>query len=488
MKTTLFYLFVILILLTGLSGCQKKSIEIRHKPAMQIPGTWSTVQVDDSEIIKQWWNSFQDPTLDELIGRGLAKNYNLQSASARIEAAIEQVKIIGADSLPQVSAGFNGNGQRQNFIGLPIPGAEGGVLSRTYSSAGISLSTSWEPDVWGRVAAGKMAAVQDLAALEADLRAAKLSLVAQISKAWFAVLESLEQIRLSERTVASYQKTADRVRGRYEKGLQSSLDLRLSLSSLHGAQALLEQRRQQLDVGKRQLEILLGEYPAAALEAIGVLPVLPPTPPTGIPSELVSRRPDLVSAERMMWAAGARWTQARLALYPSFSISGSLGTSSSDWFQILNGNFFVWNLAGNILQPIFQGGRLKAQIRVEDARSKEAAASWANNVLMAFSEVEVALSAERFLAQRESELEKAARQSTASLRLAENRYDSGLEGFVTVLESQRRSLESESQLLTIKRSRLDNRVDLHLALGGGFDENPDLDLPSMNHVRKEGDS
>jgi outer membrane protein TolC len=188
-----------------------------------------------------------------------------------------------------------------------------------------------------------------------------------------------------------------------------------------------------------------------------------------------------------MWAAGARWTQARLALYPSFSISGSLGTSTGDWFQILNGNFFVWNLAGNILQPVFQGGRLRAQIRIEDARSKEAAANWASFVLQAFSEVEVALSAEKFLAEQEAELEKAAAQSTASLRLAENRYESGLEGFVTVLESQRRSLESESQLLNIRRSRLDNRVDLHLALGGGFDLDQNLIIPSISPEVKDGD-
>jgi NodT family efflux transporter outer membrane factor (OMF) lipoprotein len=325
------------------------------------------------------------------------------------------------------------------------------------------------------VAAGKKAVVADFEATAADLRAAQLSLAAQASKAWFAALEGAEQIRLAERTVSSYSDTAERVRRRYERGLQSSLDLRLALSSLHSGEALLELRKQQLDLGIRQLEILLGEYPAGDLETTGNLPALPPTPPTGIPSELVSRRPDLVAAERRMLAAGARWSASRKALYPSFSISGGIGTSTSDYLQVFNGSFFIWNLAGNILQPVFQGGRLRAQIWLDDARSKEAAAAWANTVLSAFVEVESALAAEKYLKDQETALRDTATQSSASLRLAQDRYDSGLESFVTVLESQRRSLNADIELLNVQRQILDNRVDLHLALGGGFEPEAETD-------------
>jgi NodT family efflux transporter outer membrane factor (OMF) lipoprotein len=379
-----------------------------------------------------------------------------------------QAKIAGADSLPAINAGWSGTGQRQNFIGLPIPGAEDEVLSRTFKSSGVSLDVSWEADIWGKLSARKQAAISDYEAAEADLWAARLSLVAQTSKAWFAVLEGLQQVELAERTVASYTTTAERIRGRYTSGLQSSLDLRLALSSLDGAEALLQQRQDQLGRGIRQLELLLGQYPAAAIQPAENLPDVPPMPPAGLPSELVSRRPDVIAAEKRMWAAGARWTEARKALYPSFSISGGIGTSTSDFHQVLNGDFFVWNIAGNILQPVFQGGRLRAQIELRDAQSREAAAVWANQVLRAFSEVESALAAERFLAGQESDLASALQQSTASWELAEDRYNSGLEPFVTVLESQRRSLEAESALLNVRRERLDARVDLHLALGGSF--------------------
>jgi outer membrane protein TolC len=180
-----------------------------------------------------------------------------------------------------------------------------------------------------------------------------------------------------------------------------------------------------------------------------------------------------------MLAAGARWSQSRRDLYPSFSLTASSGTSSSGLIDAFNGDFFVWSVAGSILQPIFQGGRLRAQVQLRDAQSKEVAAQWAGAVLTAFAEVESALSTERFLADQEEDLLAAAQQATASLRLAEDRYNSGLESFVTVLEAQRRSLDSESQLLNVRRQRLDTRVDLHLALGGGLEpEETDPPIPT----------
>jgi multidrug efflux system outer membrane protein len=476
---------MLIFLPTVISGCRKNAIEIRHRPELPVNTQWTSLEADNDAILNEWWESLQDPMLEQLLRKGLKNNYNLHVTAARLEAASAQARIAGADIFPTVGVGWSATGQRQNFIGLPIPGAEEEVLSRTFKSSGVSLDVSWEPDVWGRVSAGKAAAIADYEAAKADFRAAKLSLVAQISKAWFATLEGREQAKLAGRTVSNYKNTTERVRSRYEQGLQSSLDLRLALSSLSSAEALLEQRKRQLDLGIRQIEILLGDYPSAQLEVEQALPGVPPLPPAGVPSELVSRRPDLVAAERRMWSAGARWTQARRALYPSFNLSAGIGTSTSNFLQVFNGNFFTWNIAGSVMQPLFQGGRLRAQIMLEDARSKEAAAQWASSVLQAFSEVEAALASEKYLADQEQKITNAAKQASASLKLAEDRYEAGLEGFVTVLEAQRRSLDAESQLLSIRRLRLDNRIDLHLALGGGFeDESTNINSSELN--QKEG--
>lgn len=447
-------------------GCQKRAIQPRYQPELNLPDRWSAEDIDAESLHDQWWVLFEDPVLEDLVEEGLRANYNLQAAAARVEAAAAQAKIAGADLLPSASAGWNGNGQRQNFIGFPIPGSEEEILSRTFKSFGVSLDASWEPDVWKRISAGEAAAIADWEAARSDFQAARLSLTAQIGKAWYAIVESREQVQLAEKTVANYRDTSERIRGRYARGLLSSLDLRLSLSSLHSAEALLKQREQQLVAALRQLEILLGKYPYAQIESSSHLPELPSLPPAGVPSEMISRRPDLIAAERRMLAAGARWEQSRLALYPSFKLTGRIGTSADSFFQAFNGNFLMWNLAGNLLQPVFEGGRLRAQIQLADARSKEAAAQWASSVLQAVSEVERALAADKLLESREEDIASSATQAVASLELAEHRYASGLERFVTVLEAQRRSLEAESQLLAVRRQRLDTRIDLHLALGG----------------------
>lgn len=457
-------LFVLLLA----CGCQKRPIQPRYQPELNLADRWSATAADAADVPDQWWVRFEDPVLAELIKEGFRANYSLKAAAARLEAAAAQAKVAGADLLPEASAGWNANGQRQNFIGFPIPGSEGQVLSRTFKSFGVSLDASWEPDVWNRISAGEAAAIADWEAAEADLRAARLSMTAQIGKAWYAIVESREQLRLTEKTVANYRETSERIRGRYTMGLLSSLDLRLSLSSLHSAEALLKQRQQQLDAALRQLEILLGKYPRAQVESSSRLPDLPSLPSAGVPAELISRRPDLIAAERRMLAAGARWEQSRLALYPGFRLTGRIGTSADDFLQAFSGDFFMWNLAGNILQPVFQGGRLRAQIQLADARSKESAAQWASSVLRACAEVESALAADRILKSREEDIASSRTQAVASLELAENRYASGLEPFVTVLEAQRLSLEAESQLLTVRRQRLDTRIDLHLALGGNL--------------------
>jgi outer membrane protein TolC len=190
--------------------------------------------------------------------------------------------------------------------------------------------------------------------------------------------------------------------------------------------------------------------------------------PEGLPATLVSRRPDLVAAEYRLAATDARLVQARAALYPSLRLTGSGGSTSTELGDLLDGNFSVWSLAGGLLQPIFQGGRLRAGVDLAESGTAQALAAYANVLLNAYGEVESTLTSESILSRRESALAVATDQAVAARRLAEDRYDAGLEDIVTVLDAQRRALSAESQLLLVRRSRLENRVDLYLALGGGF--------------------
>ncbi|MEE2636008.1 MAG: efflux transporter outer membrane subunit [Acidobacteriota bacterium] len=455
-------------LFVALSGCV--TAPPVEPPTLDVatPESW-TARDDTTETPHSaWWNDFGDSNLDDAVESALNQNYDLQAAVSRLDQALADSRIAGADLQPTLQLGLNGAKQKRNFIGFPIPGSEDRVLSTVFTNYGVSLDVAWEPDVWGRLRAGARAALADLQSRAADLRGAQLSLAGQTTKAWFAIAETRQQLRLATASVESFRISSDQVRQRFEQGLRPSLDVRLALSNLASAEALREQRGQQLDASLRQLEVLVGRYASGTVASPAVLPTAPETIPGGLPSELVRRRPDLVAAERRIAAASQRLQVARRDLYPSFSLTANTGTATSALTDLIDGNFGVWSLLSNVLQPIFQGGRLRANIDRAEARAAEELALYANTALVAFSEVETALAAEAFLAERERYLQISAEQSRAAETLADDRYRSGLDNYITVLESQRLALQTESDLITARRQRLENRVDLYLALGGGF--------------------
>ena len=465
MKTTASGLALLLVV-----ACARAPGYRQPEIGVEIPDLWVTGVVPGEKRIEQdWWTAFGDPDLDSIIREALEHNHDLLAASARLDAALAQARIAGADLLPTVDLNLAGSRRRQNFIGFPIPGAEGDVLTTGFNNFGVSLDTAWEADLWGRLRAGKAAALAQVRATDAELAGARLSLAGQTAKSWFAVAEARRQVELSERTVGLFRATAERVRSRYEAGLRPSLDLRLSLSNLASAEAELHRRRNQLQLARRQLEVLLGRYPEGTLSGSLELPSPADEIPAGLPATLVSRRPDLAAAEARLAASDARVAQARRALYPRIRLTGSGGTSTRELGDLLDGDFTVWSLAAGLLQPIFQGGRLRAGVDLEKARTRELLEVYVQAALTAYAEVEASLNAGTILSSREDALLVAVEQSVAARELAEERYEAGLEEIITVLDSQRRALTAESLLLAVRRQLLDVRIDLYLALGGGFD-------------------
>ena len=450
------------------AACASAPVVARPEIGVPVPDAWTAAEVPAGDIEVEWWSDFGDPTLDSAVRLALERNHDLQAAAARLEQAAADSRIAGADLQPTVQASFASSRRKQNFIGFPIPGREDTVLSTISANVGVSVETSWEADLWGRLRAGARASLADLQSTAADFRGAQLSLAGQTVKAWLAAVEARQQVTLAEATVTSFRASSDQVRARFEQGLRPSLDLRLALANLAGAEALLQQRRQQLDATRRQLNVLLGQYSGAGLQIPAELPTVPPPVPAGLPSDLVARRPDLVAAERRLAAATERLDVARRDLYPRLSLTASGGTASSALRDLVDPGLSVWSLASSVLQPILQGGRLRAGVDRAEARIEEALASYTSSALLAYSEVEEALAADAFLAERSGFLVGAAEQSRAAELLANDRYRAGLEGFVTVLESQRQALQAEGELIAVRRLHLENRVDLYLALGGGF--------------------
>lgn len=473
-------LSILLSIAAAAVGCASAPPVHQPEVGVALPARW-TASADAGPAQPAWWRQFGDPGLEALVTEALEGNRDLRAAAARVDAAAALARVAGAAQYPSVNAGFNASRRKQNFIGLPIPGAEDRVLSTEVTTYGVAIDTSWEADLWGRVRSGVAATLADAEAARFEQGAARLSLAAQTAKAWFALIEAQQQLRLAEDTVRSYRTTADQVRERYERGLRPPLDVRLTLSNLHSAEALRAQRQEQYNRVLRQLELLLGRYPAGAYEPPETLPALPRAVPAGLPAELLSRRPDLRAAERRIAAADARLVADRRALYPGFALTGGGGITTNALRRLLDGDFSVWSLVGSVTQPIFQGGRLRARVDVSDAQAREALELYAGRMLAAFGEVETALDAQAHLRQRADRLAEATGQAAAARGLAEQRYSSGLDTILGVLEAQRRQLEAESQLLTVRRLQLDTRVDLHLALGGDFEDPPTPDPSGAGH-------
>jgi NodT family efflux transporter outer membrane factor (OMF) lipoprotein len=469
------------------AACVSPPAPSTSDPGIDVPEAWAALHPRAGEaqgrpIETDWLAQFEDPELDALIDEALDRNRDLRAAAARLRRAEAAARAAGADRLPQVGARLDGRRQRSNFFGLDVPGAEDGVLPVLTTTYGVSLELSWEADLWGRLRAAERAALADQRAAYATYRGARLSVAAQTAKAWFALVAAAEQRALAERTLDSYRESLTGVERRYRRGLVDALDVRLTRTNVANAEALLATRERQLAAARRQLEILIGRYPAAEVESRPSLPGVPDPVPAGLPAELVGRRPDVLVARLELTAADARVEQARKALYPSLSLTGSGGGSAPAFRDLLDGDFSVWSLAASLTQPIFQGGRLRANVDARAAGSEEALASYAGTLLAAYGEVEGTLEAERRLAERARALSTAEEEAAAAERLARRQYREGLVDVLSLLESQRRALTARSDVIAIRRERLQNRVDLHLALGGGFD--PPGELEALAHDRE----
>ncbi len=303
-----------------------------------------------------------------------------------------------------------------------------------------------------------------------------MSLVGQITRSWFRLAEGERQLSLAKATAASFAATSGKIEDRYEQGIRSPLEVRLAKSNAASARALTALREAELNDARRRLQALLGRYPDGDIAGPGIMSVLVTEIPAGLPSGLMDRRSDLLAARWRLKASGFRVDEARAARLPAIGLTAGGGRTSGDLRDLLDHDFSIWSLAANAAQPVFQGGRLRSNVRLNKALMTAAAEEYDAAVLNAFREVETALANEDILRRRETELAEASHQAQAAEKLARDRYESGLEGITTLLEAQRRALEAESQLIAVRRTRLDNRVALHLALGGGFDvaRSPDL--------------
>ncbi len=448
------------------SGCVTPPANQTDKLEVKTPMAWTATGAGEAIAAPVadtgWVNDFDDSLLPQLVAEAIEHNYDLQASAARLEAARAVATISGADRFPQISGRLAGDRRTRS-------GTSGfAITSNRSDNFNLSLSMNWEVDVWGKLRAAHKASIGDWQAAQEDYRAARLSLAAQTAKAWFDVLEADLQVRLASETLKSFESNLSIIEQRFRSGLSKALDVRLTRANVAGARSSLQFRYRQRDGSTRSMETLLGRYPAHQVQAATDLPALTQGVPAGLPSDLLHRRPDIVAAERRFAASGMRLKESRKNMLPSLSLTAGGGTSTDEFDELLNTDFKVWNLGANLAQPIFQGRRLKANAQRFNALRDRALADYASSALTAFREVETALAAEKFLADQEEALQTAAEESIEAEQLAWDAYQSGLDNIITVLEAQRRSFDSQRQHLQIINQRLQNRINLYLALGGNF--------------------
>lgn len=429
-------------------------------PGAEPPARYAAdAAVDSGTVVDGWLAEFQDPRLDQLVLDAMAHNRDLAAASARVDQAAAAARQAGADLAPQVGYALKGTT------------GESSTTSGRQSQVGAGLTLSWELDVWGRLSSAQRAAQEQFASKQSDFAFARQSLAAQVAKAWFLAIQAVNQEAISAEFAALQAKNAELTALRESVGRASGFDSALARSSAATAQDSLRQAQSGRERAVRSLEVLVGRYPKAELVVGAELPVVPPPPPAGLPSQLLERRPDLVAATRRVASAFNQVESAKAARLPRLSITAEAGTVAQG-FRDLSLDDVFWNLAGNLMGPIFDGGRLKEQVVIETARQQEALALFGKAALEAFRQVEEALAEDRRLADRAQLVAAADKDQREALRLSDMRFAAGTIDQVALLTVQGNALNARLSDLAVRVQRLTNRVDLHLALGGGYDAPP----------------
>lgn len=430
-----------------------------------LPDAWqgqANLAIEAQVLPTAWLADFADPALSRLVEQALSNNLNLTAAAARVAAAAAQARIAGAPRLPSLSAGLSGSRtKRSSSSGFSVATP----INNSYS---LGLDLSWEADLWGRLSAQQQSAVFSQQATLADYQAARLSLAANISRAWCAAIEAQQQLALATRNLRSFQDNLKIVEERYRFGQSTALDLRLLRSNVASTQSQLALAKQTADSSLRSLETLVGRYPAGQLELPKQLPKLPAAIPKGLPLGLLERRPDLQAARARLAAARTDEAIANTNLLPRLAITASGGTASSEFRNLFDLDQLVWSIASNLTAPLFQAGRLRGERELATANADLAVTQYASAALTAFNEVETALAAEAYFAEAHQALSTTVRESSAAETLALEQYSGGLVDITTLLEAQRRSVDAARNLLQLNNQRVQNRINLYLALGGDF--------------------
>jgi NodT family efflux transporter outer membrane factor (OMF) lipoprotein len=473
-------LFILFLLTIILSSCTMVGPDFSRPPA-PLSDSWgydseSGLSID-SQSLADWWRKFDDPTLNSLIDQAYQQNLDLQIAGLRIIEARAQLGIATGNLYPQqqiVGAGFGTTGASRNTANT-----SSGDLNYTDVSGGFDAA--WELDLWGKLRRGVQSADAKLLASIADYDDFLVSLTGEVARAYILVRTLEERIQFSQANVAIQQRSLEIAENRFDGGLVPELDVQQAANLLANTKAILPALRASLRQTKNGLGILLGILPQKvdeSLSASGKIPTAPASVAVGIPAELLRRRPDVRQAELRAIAQSSLIGVAKADLYPHFTLLGSVGlrasdstltrTGGSNHGDLFDGNSVEYFAGPAIGWDIFNYGRIKNQVRVEDARLQQLLINYQNSVLRAAREVEDALAGMINDRQQLFFLQQATAAAQRSVELANLQYREGLVDFQRVLDTQRGLTDAQDRSTATRGSVALSMVEVYKALGGGW--------------------
>ncbi len=442
-----------------------------QRPKVAIPASYrgpdsaptsSALSIGD----QKWWEVFKDPQLQELIRTALKQNYDVRIAATRIQQAQAQVIITRANELPNASVGPGVTGVRQAGIPNVFP-------SYSYLADSLNVTGSWNIDFWGRYRRATEASRAALLATEWGQRAVLSTLVENVATAYFQLREYDLELEIDKRTLESREHSFDLTNTLEQGGATGLQDVRQAQQLVEEAAAAIPQTEQEAQQTENQLSLLLGENPTPIARGLTLTEQpMPETVPAGIPSQILERRPDIQQSEQNLVAANAQIGVARAQLFPQISLTGSFGVESIGLGNLFAWGARAWNWTGSASQPIFNGGALRANVRLSQAQQQEALLSYQQTIQTAFQEVSNSLIAYQKLREFENRQALLTQYAKDASDLAEMRYKGGVTSYLEVLTNETNYFSAQ---LGLARAQLGQRlsvVQLYNALGGGWQQQP----------------
>ncbi len=459
----------LLVIVGWLAGC---AVGPDYKrPEILAPTDWRNgPEGRDSLGDLGWWELFKDPALHELISAAVVANLDLQVAVARVLDSRAQLGVARAAQFPQVNA--SGSYQYTRPFSKNSPMLQGGeIFTGDDWQAGMDLT--FELDLWGRLRRGTEAARAELLASEETQRVVLMTLVADVARTHFDLLELDDELEIARRTLQTRQASLELQRRRFGQGLSTQLDVDRAEAEVAVAAATVPDLERRIAQTENGLSVLLGRNPGPIARGTPLDGQrLSPEVPAGLPSSLLERRPDIRQAEQTLVAANARIGMAKAEYFPKISLTGMLGVESVSLSDLFTGGSRFWSIGPTMTVPLFTAGRTSNTVKGFEARQQQAATQYLQTIQQAFREVEDALVFHRKVREIRTERERRVAATRRALSLATLRYERGLATQLDVLDAQRQLFSAELDLASITRDQLTAVVQLYKAVGGGWQSQP----------------